>query len=154
MYCPICGSQATQGLNFCKRCGTNLTAPTGGSDAYNTPPKFAYFLAAVVSLGGIIALFVTISELSHNESLHPGLFFGLIAIGGLTVFGIIAMFAWLLLRLTGISTSSMKPENRMSENRMAEYPQLPSPPANMPSVTENTTRNFVYRGESERDTNQ
>ncbi len=154
MYCPICGSQATQGLNFCKRCGTNLTAPTGGSETYNKPPTFAYVLAAAVSLAGIIALFVTISELSHNEGLHPGLFFGLIAIGGLTVFGIIAMFAWLLLRLTGISTSSRKSEDRMSENRMAEYPQLQAPPPGIPSVTENTTRNFVYRGESERETNQ
>ncbi|MEW6211211.1 MAG: hypothetical protein AB1631_22790 [Acidobacteriota bacterium] len=148
MYCPVCGSQATQGLNFCKRCGTNLTAPTGGSENYNRPPTFAYFMAGAVSLAGIIALFATITTLSQNENLHPGLFFGLIAIGGITVLGIIAIFAWLLLRLTGIPTSSSKPEIRTSE-----YAQL-QPPQSIPSVTENTTRNFVYRGESERETPQ
>jgi hypothetical protein len=146
MYCPICGAQSTQGLNFCKRCGTNLTAPTSAGEVYTKPPTFAYVLAAAVSIAGIIAMFATISELSHNEGLHPGLFFGLIAIGGLTVFGIVAMFAWLLLRLTGISTSSKKPESRIAEY---SQPQLQSPPQGVPSVTENTTRNFVYKGERE-----
>ena len=148
MYCTICGSQATQGLNFCKRCGTNLTAPTPAGETYTKPPTFAYVLAAAVSLAGIIALFTTIVELTHRD-IHPGLVFGLIAIGGLTVLGVIAMFAWLLLRLTGISTSSGK-----SEMRIAEYiqPQIQAPPPVASSVTENTTRNFVYKGESERDT--
>jgi hypothetical protein len=145
MYCPVCGSQATQGLNFCKRCGSNLTAPTGGSENYNRPPTFAYVLAAAVSIAGIIGLFATIAELS-NRDLHPGLFFGLIAIGGLTVFGIVAIFAWLLLRLTGIPTSWSKPENKTAEY---SQPQLQPPPPSIPSVTENTTRNFVYRSESE-----
>ena len=35
MFCPYCGTESTQGLNYCKRCGANLGAglQAGGQEA-------------------------------------------------------------------------------------------------------------------------
>ena len=61
-------------------------------------------------------------------------------VGGFTLVGLLV---WLLLRLTTghqPSGSPEKPANLVP--REYSVPQLPAPPVGMPSVTENTTRNF------------
>ena len=112
------------------------------------------FLVALVSIAGFIALFSTIYNLGERPNFDMRALIGIMAFGGATVVGVIGLMVWLILRLAG-SQPSAEPEktaNLVPRERIA--PQLPAPPAAMPSVTENTTRNFEPRAYRDRGTRE
>ena len=156
MYCPNCGDQTTQGLKYCKRCGAGLSASTTPIEAQAPAAKawgVMLFLVALVSIAGFIALFTTVYNLGERPNFDPRSLIAIMAFGGATVLGVIGLLVWLLLRLTGHQPAR---HHETSERSLArDYaPQLPAPPISMPSVTENTTRNFdpaVYRDRDARE---
>lgn len=162
MYCPICGSHSTQGLNYCKRCGTNLTAQPQDV-APMVPPRlytgavWPIALAAVaITLGGlgivISTAFDLMRPLYEGETPRGGdpapVVVAMLVLGAGTIVAVVALLIRLFMRMTGIS----QPESRAvaPANTITTAPpvvQLPAPPASMSSVTEHTTRNFdaVYK---------
>ena len=151
MYCPNCGDQTTQGLNYCKRCGKGLstsTTPTEPQASTGKAMGVLLFLVALVSIAGFIALFTTVYNLGERPGFDPRSLIAIMAFGGATVLGVIGLLVWLLLRLSGHQPA---PHHEKTERPIVrEYApqQLPAAPVGMPSVTENTTRNFdpaVYR---------
>jgi hypothetical protein len=119
------------------------------------------FLVSLVSIAGFIALFSTIYSLGERPEFDPRTLIGIMAFGGATVVGVIGLLVWLLLRLTtGQRQQAASPENAPNLARR-EYglpaplgPQLQAQPIGIPSVTENTTRNFdpsVYREKGARE---
>ena len=145
MYCPVCGAESTQGLNYCKRCGAGLSASTSQVDQRASIGKVMggmLFLVSLVSIAGFIALFATVDSLGEHGFDTRSLV-GIMAFGGATVVGVIGMLVWLLLRLTGVHQPATRVEslpNPALHERIA--PQLPAQPIAVASVTENTTRNF------------
>lgn len=145
MFCPVCGAESTQGLNYCKRCGAGLNAsmpPIEGAPASGRSLGLMIFLLSVVSVAGFIALFSTVYSLGERQTFDSRALIAIMAFGGATVFGIVGLFVWLLLRLT---TSQRPPiQTRTERPFMREHipSQLAPPPSSIPSVTENTTRNF------------
>ncbi len=146
MYCPICGSQSTQGLNFCKRCGTNLTAPTGPSadkpEVIVKPLKVAgiFWAIAAFGMGSIFALMGAVIALAalraDGEAIAATALFG-----SAGIFGIV----WLLLRYASqyIKMAQNTVEPARPESLDTPPPlQIGSTPRAVSSVTENTTRNF------------
>ncbi|HEY3135224.1 MAG TPA: hypothetical protein VGL29_04155 [Blastocatellia bacterium] len=123
--------------------GTTSKAATG-----------ALFLLAMVSIAGFIALFVTINNLAH-PGVDPKTLIAVTAFGGATVLGVVGLLVWLLLQLiTGYRPAA--PRNKSPKPFARDYrtPELPAAPVSMPSVTENTTRNFLpspYGDKSERE---
>jgi hypothetical protein len=105
---------------------------------------FTLMLPALVAIAGIIALFVTIAHLG-GRGIDPKVLLGITAFGGATVVGVVGMFVWLLRRIAGVHTPSRQLEKAPQP---VEQRQLQEMPSSMPSVTENTTRNFepVYKG--------
>lgn len=148
MYCPRCGAEAIDRLNYCKHCGTNLNLPAGEAERKTSVSMFALVPPALVSIVGLIGLFVTIVHLSHRGLPAPFLV-GVAAIAGATVFGVVGMFIWLLLRLTG---NSLRPGRELPTPQQPL--QMPAAHFDRSSVTENTTRNFdpVYKNRGVRDT--
>jgi hypothetical protein len=150
MYCPNCGDQTTQGLKYCKRCGAGLSASTAGEPQPATGKAMGamLFLVALVSIAGFIALFSTVYNLGERPNFDPRSLIAIMAFGGATVLGVIGSLVWLLLRLSGNQPAPhhMKTERPIARDYAPQ--QLAAPPIGMPSVTENTTRNFdpaVYR---------
>lgn len=145
MYCPICGAESTQGLNYCKRCGAVLSAsatPIEQKGSIGKAMGLMLFLVSLVSIAGFIALFTTVYNLAERPGLEKATI-GVMAFGGATVVGVVGLLVWLLLRLTTGHQppgSPEKPANLVP--REYSVPQLPAPPVGMQSVTENTTRNF------------
>ena len=147
MYCPNCGDQTTQGLKYCKRCGAGLSTSSTPIEEKASVGKaigVMLFLVALVSIAGFIALFTTVYNLGERTAFDTRALVAIMAFGGATVVGVVGLLAWLLLRLT---TPFQGAANRLaqSEKQVArDYnaPQLSAPPISMPSVTENTTRNF------------
>ena len=142
MYCPNCGDQTTQGLKYCKRCGAGLGALTNPTEQKASIGKAiggSLFLLSLVSIVGFIALFVTVDSLGEHGFDRNALV-GLMAFGGATVVGVVGLLVWLLLRLTGAADVTSKTQTPVIREHMPQ--QLPAQPSGIPSVTENTTRNF------------
>ena len=144
MYCPNCGDQTTQGLKYCKRCGAGLSTSTNPIEHKVSSGKAlggSLFLVALVSIAGFIALFTTVYNLGERPTFDTKALVAVMAFGGATVVGVVGLLAWLLLRLT----SGHRPAAYEKETPVVrEYApqQLPAPAIGVPSVTENTTRNF------------
>ena len=157
MYCPNCGDQTTQGLKYCKRCGAGLSAPTQieAKAPVGAAMGTMLFLVALVSIAGFIALFSTIYSLGERPGFDSGTLIAITAFGGATVLGVIGLLVWLLLRMTTghqPAAHHEKAERPLARDYIPQ--QLPASPISMPSVTENTTRNFdpaVYRDKEPRE---
>jgi hypothetical protein len=145
MYCPVCGAESTQGLNYCKRCGAGLSASTSPIEqktSFGKAMGLMLFLVSVVSIAGFIALFATVDTLGEH-GFDTRALIGIMAFGGATVVGVVGMMVWLILRMTGAHTAATRNEivpGLVVREHIA--PQLQAPPISVPSVTENTTRNF------------
>src|SRR6266705_870499 len=101
------------------------------------------FLVALVSIAGFIALFTTVYNLGERPNFDTRALIAIMAFGGATVVGVVGLLVWLLLRLTTGHQPAASPE-KSTNFAPHEYgvPQLPAQSIGIPSVTENTTRNF------------
>ena len=156
MYCPNCGDQTTQGLKYCKRCGTGLGAAASAEQQASSGKAMGamLFLVSLVSIAGFIALFSTVYSLGERPNFEPKWLIGIMAFGGATVLGVVGLLVWLLLRFSGHQPVPHREKSERPVVRDYVPQQLPASPSSMPSVTENTTRNFdpaVYRDRDARD---
>ena len=165
MYCPVCGAESTQGLNYCKRCGSNLAAPTNPIRSSESKPRirvaagvpWAMALATVaVTLGDLGIVFS--NALYLVRPIYPGttavsgaatIAALMVMFGSATVFGTVALLLRLFSKILGFGQESHDSHHVKRQNTGEHKPiQLPSPPSGIPSVTEQTTRNFdpaLYR---------
>ena len=145
MYCPSCGTELTQELSYCNRCGANLKPL---SDPSSVPPTklvgaaWAISLAiAIVTLGGFGMIFgLVMALITRGISLSAG-GMGLIFLLSLIILAI----DWLLVRqmsrvldmprLSGDVTPAKKPSDK-------SVPQIGAPREPVSSVTDHTTRTF------------
>ena len=166
MHCPNCGAESTQGLNYCKRCGSNLgmTYPVNASGEIRPRARgsagaaWAMALATIaVTLGGLGIVFSAAFDLVRpvygGTTAVPGaaLIAGLmVGFGSATVFGIVGLLVRLFSRLLSLPQESHDSSHLRKQPAMVEHKpvQIPPPPSVIPSVTEQTTRNFdpaLYR---------
>lgn len=148
MHCPQCGAEAVRGFNYCKQCGASLNVNTGESEEPKSLAKFMFMCLTFISISGLIGMFASLSKMA-GRGIPPQFLIGIAVVSGVTIFGVVAVFAWLLMRLTGNSNKSQQ-ELPAPQHLL----QIPASPHERSSVTENTTRNFdpVYQGRNVRDT--
>lgn len=148
MYCSSCGTETTEGLKYCKRCGVNLKSSADAPAQKKFPLvltiAFLALMGFVLSIG-MIAPFAVVSETLGRgvsiDSLLP-----LLILIPCVAFGVIVLLVWLLLHLIKMyhqSGGSTQPdEARQASIRNYTPAQIAEPPEAMGSVTEHTTRNF------------
>ncbi|MEW6211212.1 MAG: hypothetical protein AB1631_22795 [Acidobacteriota bacterium] len=144
MYCPVCGVQSTQGLNFCKRCGANLAAPTDPpDDSPESPVKTirvagVFWAIAAFGMGSIFSLMgavIALAALGADEkAIAATAFFG--SAGIAVIVGLFLRYASQYMKLT----QKAEPARRKAIDKSPPL-QIDSPPR-AASVTEHTTRNF------------
>ena len=144
MYCSFCGDQSTQGLKYCKRCGTSLGAPlesAPGKFPTALTAMFLFLIAGITTVG--LAAPYAADKLTRTFSTHDIM---IILFGSWIVTLLLdAMLIWLLLRLIGISpqfAAKTHRERSFPEERIQEG--IIEPPQSIGSVTENTTRSFDF----------
>lgn len=143
MFCPECGAESTQGLNYCKRCGATLSA----SSIVNQPrPKSLPPLVPLsfVSMVGLIGFFATLIALA-NSKIDERVLLGVALFGGATVIGVIGLLIWTSKQLPGSHPLSPDVDKPRHSSEGSTQPQLNAPPLVVSSVTEHTTRNFEAR---------
>ena len=150
MFCPYCGTESTQGLKYCNRCGGNLGALTG---AQGSRPAVqagtAWAVGTTTALLGILGLGLTVAlatELSHT-SIPPGTLLTIVASVAATALGSVYLvtrfWMWLLggARVAAVAGEEPRPGVRpshTSELDPSRQRALADKP--FPSITEQTTR--------------
>jgi hypothetical protein len=163
MYCPNCGAESTFGLNYCKRCGGNLSDTPPPPAAKNV--LGALILAAAtlgIVLGGLGIVFSEALSLigpqppGFTPPVHDAVVVaGMMVIFGSTAIGLVSlMLIKLFSRMMGLSSAADKhPRPARTFVPEQRVPQIQAEPISVQSVTEHTTRNFEPRVQR-RDTNE
>src|SRR5437879_4682836 len=119
MYCPNCGAESTFGLNYCKRCGGNLSeaTPPAAPPPKNTVAAVVLALATVaLVLGGLGIVFSEALWLLRPQA--PGLFppphadsiaAMIVGFGTGTIALVTIMLIKLFSRLMGVGSTAPKP---------------------------------------------
>ena len=145
MYCQNCGFNNDEGVNYCKRCGTNLNPIQTVKSVHPIVIVGFLFVILFITLAGFAMPMVAMSEL--HSKVDQGILVAFSALFLLAVFGVDAMLIWLLTRLLGVAKVKKQiegiPKNRPKYVTSGQqYEALPAPPISVSSVTEHTTRNF------------
>lgn len=155
MFCPHCGAETPQGLNYCNRCGGGLTAipaspsTTEASHAISTGTAWAVgattLLPAVAGLGILLGVF---QDLAHS-GYPPDVIKTVMGFSLLTLLGSVVVVAWLWSHLLGSSrrrTAQVAQlpfrQSAPQELNTGRIGALPEPPAH--SVVEHTTRTLEH----------
>ena len=148
MHCPVCGAESTQGLNYCKQCGTALSPLDNNADVErrSRPGAFSWTLtlfAALIGFGGLALILGLGFALAQNPTVDKDVPVALLVIGPLSFVGIFAVLVFMVLRLASMMPGAGKKTNTRSKPRRdSAAPQIEAPPAVLHSVTEHTTRTF------------
>ena len=155
MFCPSCGAEST-GLNYCNRCGANLTAPLAPPVVQFTPISLTKpililsILIASITLVGFLGVVQGTIDMAQRGAANVS--------PALPIFGlpcILVIDILLIRQLSKLISAALSPKP-MQTPQLQQPMQSDSrfPPPTMtarlegaPSVTENTTRFFepVYR---------
>ena len=150
MFCPSCGTEST-GLNYCNRCGANLTGPTttlvdaGPPIKLTKPMLIIGAIAAFITLGGFFMILESATVLARTGGRGDELS-GMIVVCGMAT--VLTLDIMLLRQMSKLINAALSPERRAREQRPATSEntfQLPQPTTARlapGSVTENTTRFF------------
>jgi hypothetical protein len=146
MYCQSCGTEVTLGLNYCNRCGANLSQSSNLPEqpirqVNLTGPTIAIALMVVIGMG---IIFASVSDLARND-FHPVALTWMVVAG----LGMLTGVAALVIRQWSHLAGLVKPKEQTLPRRKsadkeqvvpAQLPPLRSEPVS--SVTEHTTRTF------------
>jgi hypothetical protein len=155
MFCPSCGFEST-GLNYCNRCGANLTAPNAAPAVQFVPISLTKpiliigILVAMITLGGFVGIIQGTIDMVRSGAGNVSPALPVLGLPCLLVIDIL-----LIRQLSKLISAALSPKEILP-------PQLQQPtqtdprfmPSTMtarlegaPSVTENTTRFFepAYR---------
>lgn len=145
MYCSGCGNALAQGMKYCNRCGAKTTDATEQSKPVVKTDKVVEHLATVicfVAIAGFIATFIIVENLLKSNAglgATAAFLFMLLA----AIFGI----SWLLIRqiakVLDFNRQLKLQEQAKSVSVRDTQPQQIEAPAELISVTEQTTRNFT-----------
>jgi hypothetical protein len=148
MFCPSCGTESPIDLNYCNRCGANLSAMVASPPAapvnVTKPILIVGLVMLFITLAGFAGVFSTAVDLSARTG-SKDVPMAVIFFGMLGIVIIDALLFSLLWKLINAALSSAK---AITNKKPSSYqqPQFVQPttarlqPA--PSVTENTTRFF------------
>ena len=155
MFCPSCGTESI-GLNYCNRCGANLTAPVAAPIVQFAPISLTKpilimsALVALITLGGFAGIVSGTIEMVERGAGNVS--------PALPIFGlpcILVIDILLIRQLSKLISAALSPDRVQVPPSFASAQNDPRymPPSTTarlegaPSVTENTTRFFedAYR---------
>jgi hypothetical protein len=157
MFCPYCGTESTQGLNYCNRCGGNL-APLMQTGAGEQRPAVvspgAAWAAGLTTMAVIVIglgiIFPIVTELT-SHGMAPTAVVSIALFVALAVVGCAAMLLRFWSLLFGVggarhNTAAPSLHGRKAQDTRgldaARFDSLNAAP--VPSITEQTTRTLEH----------
>ena len=153
MFCPYCGTESTQGLNYCKRCGSNLGALSqpGAQDVRPAVSNGAAWAAGIsttaVVVIGLGIIFPITTELTA-KGMAPSPVTAIALFIALAVLGCVAMLLRFWSQLLGVGRAAaprtlqppaVAPTGELGASRFDALNPQPAP-----SITEQTTRTLEH----------
>jgi ribosomal protein L37AE/L43A len=159
MYCPSCGAEYLLELNYCNRCGANLTAPVAlepqlAPISVTKPSLIIGSLMTLITLGGFVILMagaVTLAQVFRQSD--P--IIAIIVFGMITILVSDIILARLLSRIIRHSLEQRRVVEQLPKAPVREVKKQLNPKLEpVASVTEHTTRTFspAFRESVERGT--
>lgn len=145
MYCPTCGAEFTNGLKYCKRCGSSLVVTEKPSANGMDLEKFTgmFWAVAVVGIAGLALLVGGILGALGMGVRSDGMIvtsvFMLATI--VVIVGMLTRQLSRLIKLVEDRPPYVQPK-RSDETDERAYPRIAESPSSISSVTEHTTRNM------------
>jgi hypothetical protein len=146
MFCPTCGSESIIELNYCNRCGANLSAPLASSVqpvtiSVTKPILIIGTLMLFLTLGGFAGAISGATEIVTRSS---DLSLAIIFFGMVTILTVDILLFSLLLKLINVALGSHKTSPRHPAPQEPARFAGPTTAKLQPalSVTENTTQFF------------
>ncbi len=150
MFCPSCGTESTIELNYCNRCGANLTSALASTTEFvpinlTKPITIIGLVVLFLTLGGfggVLSSAVELATRTGGGDLSMAIvFFGMITILTLDILLIRQLSKLISAALSPNKLAAKKkPAPLQNELRYSRPATARLDPA--PSVTENTTRFF------------
>lgn len=162
MYCPSCGANYEQKINYCKKCGASMT-PAGNVIEFHLPrlrTTGMTWAIAVFSFVGLLTAILTAAGM-HSNGLTVSALFGFFITILLFVSGVSGVLIWQLSRIISTWQESVRQAAQKAQSELQAQTQAALPPQTaqpfaisaaperLPSVTEHTTRSFkpsLYSG--------
>jgi hypothetical protein len=158
MYCPHCGTETTQGLNYCNRCGGNLSLPAAvgaheSRPAISTGKVWAVGVTTLLLIVmGLGITFAALTDMMHG-GMPPDVLKMILVTATMTILGGLAFLGWLWTRVLGLARRTdnaapplYRPASNTSElgagRAGGALPEPQTYPAS--SVTEHTTRTLEH----------
>lgn len=145
MYCPSCGTAVIDGLNYCNRCGFNLSIVKGSGAAAPSKPSIDsagenIFWTTVFCLGLILGGVVAMRALDVKDAIVVAY----MVISSLAFIGLYVLDFWRIIQLQRSSQARHAPTTQLDKLDTKELDAASSRalPEHMPSVTEGATRQF------------
>ena len=158
MYCPSCGAESALEMNYCNRCGANMTQTTAPVQQLApislTKPAIAIGLTTVLlTLGGFGVLATAAFNLAQVFQ-HPDPIMAIVFFGMITIMISDIMLIRLLSRIVRTSLEVKQVVQLPTPTTQGLPRQLNPRLEPVPSVTEHTTRTFTpaFRETSDRGT--
>ena len=150
MFCPYCGTESTIELNYCNRCGANLTSPMVSTTEFapislTKPIAIIGAIVLVLTLGGFAGVLSSATEITARAG-GGDLSMAIVFFGMVTILTLDILLIRQLSKLISAALSSNRlpakkqpapPQNELHYSRPATARLDPAP-----SVSENTTRFF------------
>ncbi|MFN7929597.1 MAG: zinc ribbon domain-containing protein [Blastocatellia bacterium] len=109
MFCPNCGAEYAQKINYCKRCGATMTTPTNTVEVNVPRPRLTglFWAVAIFSLIGLGACFSIYTHLADRGLREEHLFIPFV-FGLFFVFGVSALLIWQLARTISVFRDAVR----------------------------------------------
>lgn len=148
MFCPTCGAEYTQKINYCKRCGANMATPTNSVEVHVPRPRFAamFWAIALMALVGLITCFTAFDSFA-DEGLRGDHLIVPFVMGLLFIGAIAGLLIWQLSRIVSVFRDAVQTPKVTSQVTLPPQPSYQTPPLAAPtdpisSISEHTTRSF------------
>ena len=109
MYCPSCGAALAKGMNFCNRCGIDLSVIKGSSNAKSLEKSIESIIwSMVLATATVLGIMVAVMALMKGFQLGGEVVVVFMALMFLILLGVNGVLFWQLLRLNSLAKEARR----------------------------------------------
>ena len=115
MYCPSCGAALSREMNYCNRCGIDLSVIKGGNNSKTLEKSIESIVWSIVlATATVLGIMVAVMALMKGFQLGGTVVILFMALMFLILLGVNGVLTWQLLRLNSLAREARSAQLDMS----------------------------------------
>lgn len=115
MYCPSCGAALSREMNYCNRCGIDLSVIKGGNNSKTLEKSIESIVWSIVlATATVLGIMVAVMALMKGFQLGGAVVILFMALMFLILLGVNGVLTWQLLRLNSLAREARSAQLDMS----------------------------------------